>query len=228
MTWEIYLYQRLTSFPCPVFSTLCPWVPLPAMPETTLPAITKDTVLLMQCHLDSSYLTSMAWPCLLPPTSKHSFSLACATLSQDSTSLSMAPLSNILLKFFYTHLKSWCPLGFALSHPPVSYILSLGRFAIQLHGVNFSLYAVSQESSHFSSSVPCSWNTRKTNTLLNMSTGYLKSTSFSIYSKQKCILSPRKPILLAGLPQSPLSSLRQGLRNDLGPHTHSPARACSP
>lgn len=45
---------------------------------------------------------------------------------------------------------------------------------------------------------------------------------------QKCILSPRKLTLLAGLRQSTLSSLRQGLKNNLGPHTRSPARAWSP
>lgn len=54
-----YLSHRLMSFPCTIFSTLCHRAPIPAVPQTALPAISKDNFLLEQFHLDSPYLTPL-------------------------------------------------------------------------------------------------------------------------------------------------------------------------
>lgn len=103
----ICTYHRLISFPCTLFSTLCHQAPIPAVPHTNLPVITNDTVLLIQCHLDSGYLTSLEHDPVYSPLLSETFFLLdmCDPLQVFHLSLSLSfsqwlLLSNLLLNLF--------------------------------------------------------------------------------------------------------------------------------
>lgn len=178
----------------------------------------------MQCHLDSSYLTSVA--------------------SSYFQTFFLLGLCNPL-PGFHLSVNGYCSqTSFSSSSTP-----SLKAGVPQdspwatLPSPTFSLWAGLPSS--YMVSVPtymlCPRNLLISPALFPVPDTLIKQTRYWIcpldiskaphsqhIQNQKCILSPRKPILLAGLPQSTLSSLRQRLKNHLGPHPQPPARACSP
>lgn len=144
--------------------------------------------------------------------------------------------SNLLKLFFQPLLQSQCSSGFALSHPAFfPYVLSPDRFAIQFHSVNSYYMLCPQPFLKSLTLFPVpEIHTHKRNNLLNMPIGYISEAPQPQHCQnRKHILSPTKPVPLAGLPQSTALNCPSQEQRDLlplppNPITHRSLQSLNP